>query len=345
MLLRSLIELVENGRIPDLLTRAGIRLLLLQRLREQTQEDPDQEWQAMMTFVEEMRQSPIALHTQEANEQHYELPPRFFELVLGSHLKYSCCHFPEGVTELEHAEASMLDLTCERAQLQDGQQILELGCGWGSLSLWMAKHYPNSSILAVSNSQPQREFIESRAQELGLTNLSVQTCDMNDFTTEQHFDRVVSVEMFEHMRNWQSLLERISNWLKPEGKLFIHIFSHRRYAYAFSSEGDSNWMGRYFFTGGIMPSNDLLLYFQKDLLLEQHWVLSGVHYQRTADAWLQMMDSQKGEILQTFRETYGKDADVWFQRWRMFFLATSEVWGFRGGNEWLISHYLFNNRR
>ena len=345
MLLRSLIELVENGHIPDLLTRAGIRLLLLQRLREQAQESPDQEWQAVMTFVEEMRQSPIALHTQEANEQHYELPSRFFELVLGPHLKYSCCHFPEGVTELEHAEASMLTLTCERAQLQDGQQILELGCGWGSLSLWMAKHYPNSSILAVSNSRPQREFIESRAQELGLTNLSVQTCDMNDFTTEQHFDRVVSVEMFEHMRNWQSLLERISNWLKPEGKLFIHIFSHRRYAYAFSSEGDSNWMGRYFFTGGIMPSNDLLLYFQKDLLLEQHWVLSGVHYQRTADAWLQMMDSQKGEILQTFRETYGKDADVWFQRWRMFFLATSEVWGFRGGNEWLISHYLFNNQR
>ena len=345
MLLRSLIELVENGRIPDLLTRAGIRLLLLQRLREQAQEGPDQEWQAMMTFVEEMRQSPIALHTQEANEQHYELPPQFFELVLGPHLKYSCCHFPEGVTELGHAEASMLALTCERAQLQDGQQILELGCGWGSLSLWMAKHYPNSSILAVSNSRPQREFIESRAQELGLTNLSVQTCDMNDFTTEQHFDRVVSVEMFEHMRNWQSLLERISDWLKPEGKLFIHIFSHRRYAYAFSSEGDSNWMGRYFFTGGIMPSNDLLLYFQKDLLLEQHWVLSGIHYQRTADAWLQMMDSQKGEILQTFRETYGKDADVWFQRWRMFFLATSEVWGFRGGNEWLISHYLFNNRR
>jgi cyclopropane-fatty-acyl-phospholipid synthase len=345
MLLRSLIELVENGRIPDLLTRAGIRLLLLQRLREQAQEGPDQEWQAMMTFVEEMRRSPIALHTQEANEQHYELPPQFFELVLGPHLKYSCCHFPEGVTELGHAEASMLALTCERAQLQDGQQILELGCGWGSLSLWMAKHYPNSSILAVSNSRPQREFIESRARELGLTNLSVQTCDMNDFTTEQHFDRVVSVEMFEHMRNWQSLLERISDWLKPEGKLFIHIFSHRRYAYAFSSEGDSNWMGRYFFTGGIMPSNDLLLYFQKDLLLEQHWVLSGVHYQRTADAWLQMMDSQKGEILQTFRETYGKDADVWFQRWRMFFLATSEVWGFRGGNEWLISHYLFNNRR
>jgi len=345
MLLRSLIELVENGRIPDLLTRAGIRLLLLQRLREQAQEGPDQEWQAMMTFVEEMQQSPIALHTQEANEQHYELPPQFFELVLGPHLKYSCCHFPEGVKELGHAEASMLALTCERAQLQDGQQILELGCGWGSLSLWMAKRYPNSSILAVSNSRPQREFIESRAQELGLTNLSVQTCDMNDFTTEQRFDRVVSVEMFEHMRNWQSLLERISDWLKPEGKLFIHIFSHRRYAYAFSSEGDSNWMGRYFFTGGIMPSNDLLLYFQKDLLLEQHWVLSGVHYQRTADAWLQMMDSQKGEILQTFRETYGKDADVWFQRWRMFFLATSEVWGFRGGNEWLISHYLFNNRR
>ncbi len=344
MLLRSLIELVENGRIPDLLTRAGIRLLLLQRLREQAQEGPDQEWQAMMTFVEEMRQSPIALHTQEANEQHYELPPRFFELVLGPHLKYSCCHFPEGVTELGPAEASMLALTCERAQLQDGQQILELGCGWGSLSLWMAKHYSNSSILAVSNSRTQREFIKSRAQELGLTNLSVQTCDMNDFTTEQHFDRVVSVEMFEHMRNWQSLLERISDWLKPEGKLFIHIFSHRRYAYAFSSEGDSNWMGRYFFTGGIMPSNDLLLYFQKDLLLEQHWVLSGVHYQRTADAWLQMMDSQKGEILQTFRETYGKDANIWFQRWRMFFLATSEVWGFRGGNEWLISHYLFNNR-
>jgi cyclopropane-fatty-acyl-phospholipid synthase len=344
MLLRSLIKLVESGLVPDSLTRIGIRLLLLQRLREQSQGSPDQEWQTMMAFVEEMRQNPIALHTQEANEQHYELPPRFFELVLGPHLKYSCCHFPENITELEYAESSMLALTCERAQLQDGQQILELGCGWGSLSLWVAKYYPNSSILAVSNSRLQREFIESRTQELGLTNLSVQTCDMNNFATEYRFDRVVSVEMFEHMRNWQSLLERISGWLEPEGKLFIHIFSHRRYAYAFSSEGDSNWMGRYFFTGGLMPSNSLPLYFQKDLLLERHWVLSGMHYQRTADAWLQLMASQKEEILQTFRETYGKDAEVWFQRWWMFFLATSEVWGFRGGNEWLISHYLFNNR-
>lgn len=345
MLLRSLIYLAEHGRIPDSLIRLGIRLLILQRLREQARENPDREQQEHMAFVENMRQSPIALHTDAANEQHYELPPRFFELVLGPHLKYSCCHFPNGITELEVAEASMLALTCERAQLKDGLRILELGCGWGSLSLWMARNYPKASIVAVSNSKPQREFIEARAREAGLNNLRVHTCDMNDFSTEETFDRVVSVEMFEHMRNYQSLLERISGWLEPEGKLFIHIFSHRRYAYAFSAEGDSNWMGRYFFTGGIMPSNDLLLYFQQQVQLEHHWVLSGTHYQQTAEAWLQRMDQQKDEILKAFQETYGKDANVWFERWRMFFLATAEVWGFRQGKEWLVSHYLFCNRR
>jgi cyclopropane-fatty-acyl-phospholipid synthase len=345
MFLRPLISLVENGKIPDSLTRAGIRFLLTQRLREQQQGDAAKQQQVFAEFLQNMRQSPLALHTEAANEQHYEVPARFFELVLGSHLKYSCCYFPEGVSDLEHAEAAMLALTCERAQLQDGQRVLELGCGWGSLSLWMAKHYPNSSIVAVSNSNSQREFIENQAQERGLTNLIVQTSDMNDFQTDQQFDRVVSVEMFEHMRNYQLLLERISGWLTPEGKLFVHIFSHHRYAYAFSSEGDANWMGRYFFTGGIMPSNHLMLYFQERVQLEAHWVLNGRHYQKTADAWLANMDQQKTEILTAFADTYGREAEVWFQRWRMFFMATSEVWGFRRGNEWLVSHYLFQNRR
>ena len=239
----------------------------------------------------------------------------------------------------------MLALTGKRAELGDGQRILELGCGWGSLSLWMARHYPASKITAVSNSKPQRRFIESKIAERGLNNLQVITADMNDFSTDGRYERVVSVEMFEHMRNWPLLLERIANWLTPDGKLFIHIFTHRRYAYTFEAMGADNWMGRYFFSGGMMPSDDLLLHLQDRLAVENHWQVNGRHYSLTAEAWLANMDQNRDRIVPIMQDVYGhENAGRWFQRWRIFFMACAELWGFREGREWLVSHYLLRNK-
>ncbi|MEM9305003.1 MAG: cyclopropane-fatty-acyl-phospholipid synthase family protein [Pseudomonadota bacterium] len=338
----SLIDLAEHGRLPDPLIRLGIRRLCRQRLVDDFADDPVTQHERLMARVQELRESPIAIHTDAANEQHYEVPADFFRFSLGKHLKYSSCYWQPGVTDLDVAEADMLALSSERAELEDGQRVLELGCGWGSLTLWMAAHYPNSQITAVSNSNSQREFIEARAAKRGLENLRVVTCDVNELKLEDRFDRVVSVEMFEHMRNYRRLLGNIASWLKPGGKLFVHIFCHRELLYPFETEGENNWMGRYFFTGGLMPSADTLLYFQEDLRIEEQWRMSGVHYEKTANAWLALTDQNRDRILPVMAETYGEDqAEVWLQRWRMFYMACAELFGFDGGREWLVAHYRF----
>ena len=340
------LEIAERGWIPDSLLRFGIRRLDRKRLLEIYRPEGPASEKAMDEFVAIMRRSPIALNTQEANQQHYELPPEFFEAVLGRHLKYSSGFWPEGTDSLDQAEENMLLLTTERAELSDGQSVLELGCGWGSLSLWMARHFPNSRITSVSNSKPQKEFIETRIRQLGIDNLKVITRDMNVFKTDAHFDRVVSVEMFEHMRNWPSLLERIDRWLNTGGKFFMHIFTHHQYPYIFEINRKDDWMGRHFFTGGMMPSDYLIYRIQDHLEVEKHWRLNGRHYQKTAEAWLSNMDAEEEKILHIMQNVYGEqDARLWLQRWRIFFMAVAELWGFGQGREWVVSHYLLQKKR
>ncbi|MDX2166926.1 MAG: cyclopropane-fatty-acyl-phospholipid synthase family protein [Deltaproteobacteria bacterium] len=341
-LLHAAVAAAESGRVPDPLLRAAIRRLNARRLRDETRRAAAGAQRELLTAL---RGSPIALHTDAANAQHYELPPAFFGLVLGRRRKYSGAYWPPGTADLDQAEEAMLDLTCQRAGLQDGMRVLDLGCGWGSLSLWIAERYPRCQVVGVSNSRPQADFIRAQLAARGGGALEILTADMNDFAAPGRFDRVISVEMFEHMRNYERLLERVAGWLAADGRLFVHIFTHRAYAYPFETEGADDWMGRYFFTGGLMPSHDLLAHFQRHLLLEDHYWLGGTHYARTANAWLANLDRHRDAVLQLFADTYGAaDAARWLVRWRLFFLACAELFDFRRGTEWGVTHMTFTPR-
>lgn len=336
--MKSAIELAESGLLPDSMIRLGIRRMLARRLEEERAQAAERaRWRA------ELAAAPVTLHPEAANAQHYELPATFFERVLGPRLKYSACLWSEGVRGLAEAEEAMLALTLERAAIRDGERILELGCGWGSLCLYLAERLPKARITALSNSASQRAFIEARAAARGLANLEVVTADVARFDTEVRFDRVVSVEMMEHVRNHRELFRRIGRWLVPGGTLFVHVFAHRRFAYPFEDEGPATWMARHFFTGGLMPSLDLLPEAAEGILgLEEQWTVDGTHYQKTLEAWLARQDAAREALLPLFAELYGaKAARLWFQRWRIFFMACAELFGFRGGDEWLVAHYRF----
>jgi cyclopropane-fatty-acyl-phospholipid synthase len=335
------VDWTETGLVPDSVIRAGIRRLLDRKLKEIHATDVEKAAIIKNRFVDMMGQSPVALVPHLANEQHYEVPAAFFSEVLGKNRKYSCCYWPTGVQDLDSAEDAALQVTVERAGIEDGMKILDLGCGWGSLSLWIAEHFPKATVTSVSNSRSQHDYITNAAENRGLENIEVHVGDMNDFAAPGTYDRIVSVEMFEHMRNYPELFRRIRKWLEPDGRFFMHIFCHRTTPYEYIDRGPGDWMSRHFFSGGIMPSADLPMRIGGNLSVEKHWQWNGDHYARTLRAWLDKMDARKGAVMPILAETYGNDeADRWRMRWRIFFMACEELFAYNGGREWYVSHYL-----
>lgn len=335
----NIITLCEKGYIPDPLIRFGARRLSRRRLAEDGKLDPEQLQATLDARISQWRDGPIAVATAEANDQHYEVPPAFFQRALGRHLKYSCCHWDENTTSLDQAEASMLKLSAKRAGIGNGQNVLDLGCGWGSFTLWAAQAYPQSQFTAMSNSRPQGEFIEATARQRGLNNVRVITADINDFEADQRYDRIVSVEMLEHVRNHARLFERIASWLTADGLFFAHVFCHHTLTYAYEDRGGDDWMSRHFFTGGMMPSYDLFTRYNEHLQVAERWWIDGHHYQKTSNAWLALADAQRAELIEILGG--GQDGRIRLQRWRMFFLAVAEFFGIDQGREWGVGHYLF----
>lgn len=341
----SPIEAAERGLLPDRLVRMGIRALCRDRLQRERRGGSEAVHARFRELLATMRSGPIAVHTEAANEQHYELPPRFFELVLGPQRKYSSCYYPDGVESLADAEEAMLAETVEFAGIRDGDDVLELGFGWGSLTLYMARRFPDARFTCVSNSAPQRLYVTEKLRELGLENVTLLTADVNDLSLEDaSFDRCVSVEMLEHVRNHEALFARIARWLRAEGEACFHVFCHRELAYPYEPDGEGDFMARHFFTGGIMPSADLFMRFQRDLVLLDERRFSGIHYAKTSEAWLARHDAARDEIRAIFADVYGADAALWDQRWRIFFMSCAELFGYDDGDEWMVVHQRFAKR-
>lgn len=334
--------LIEADYLPHWVTRFGVRRIFLSGLDRQYEKGVERHNTQKRALIRKFKRSPIAHHVDDANLQHYEVPTEFFLEVLGRRMKYSCCYWPTGVFTLDESEDAMLRLTCERARIKDGMRVLDLGCGWGSLTLWIAEHFPNCEVLAISNSRTQGDYIRGQASQRGMNNVRTQTADVAELDLEKRFDRVLSIEMFEHMKNYEVLMAKIASWLAKEGMLFVHHFSHRRFVYEFDASNPDDWMGRTFFAGGTMPSNDLLLYFQRDLSLVSHWVLSGIHYANTLRAWWDRMHEKREQIERLLQESYGADlAQERYRAWELFFLISEETWKLRNGQEYLVTHMLF----